>query len=152
MVRTKSQPSRRGHSMGIAHTRWATKGSKTDLNAHPHTDASGRIAIVHNGALYNADALRTWLEAKGCVFWGDTDSEVIAKLIGYIYYLEKDNQNGKWGLKEAVEKALSICEGTWVSPCWSRDSRWSRKRSRQSHNYTDLRVSILCSGTCGHVH
>ena len=101
--------------MGIAHTRWATQGSKTDFNAHPHTDASGRIAVVHNGALYNADALRTWLEAKGCVFWGDTDSEVIAKLIGYVYYSNKDNKSNNGRLKEAVEKALSYCEGTWVS-------------------------------------
>ena len=101
--------------MGIAHTRWATQGSKTDFNAHPHTDASGRIAVVHNGALYNADALRTWLEAKGCVFWGDTDSEVIAKLIGYVYYSNKENNSSKGRLKEAVEKAVSYCEGTWVS-------------------------------------
>ena len=101
--------------MGIAHTRWATQGSKTDFNAHPHTDASGRIAVVHNGEIYNADALRTWLESMGLVFWGDTDSEVIAKLIGYAYYLEKDSNKNKRGLKEAVEKALSYCEGTWVS-------------------------------------
>ena len=118
-VRTKSQLSHQGHSMGIAHTRWATQGAKTDCNAHPHTDASGRIAVVHNGDIYNSNVLRTWLEAKGCAFYGETDSELIAKLIG-VYYSENDNKNKtKCGLKQAVEKAMSHCEGTWVCICSS---------------------------------
>ena len=117
LVRTKSLPSRPGHSVGIAHTRWATQGAKTDDNAHPHTDASGRIAVVHNGVLYNAHGLRCWLERKGYDFQGDTDTEVIAKLIGHVYRVDKENHDAsgsKCGLKNAVEKALSYCEGTWV--------------------------------------
>lgn len=103
--------------MGIAHTRWATQGAKADRNAHPHTDASGRIAVVHNGDIYNSNVLRTWLEARGCAFYGETDSELIAKLIG-VYYAENGNKNKtKCGLKQAVEKAMSHCEGTWVSVC-----------------------------------
>lgn len=75
--------------------------------------------MVHNGDIYNSDELRTWLEAKGCVFYGETDTELIAKLIG-VYYSENDNNNkAKVGLKQAVEKALSHCEGTWVSVCSS---------------------------------
>lgn len=92
--------------MGIAHTRWATHGSKTDANAHPHTDSSGKIAIVHNGALNNANELRRELTQMGHSFTSQTDSEVIAKLIGYYY-------DGKCTLKEATEKALARCDGTW---------------------------------------
>ncbi len=93
-------------SMGIAHTRWATQGARTNENAHPHTDAAGRIAVVHNGNINNYDALRKELiEVHKISLQGQTDSEVLAKLIGHYY-------NGD-NLKHAVEKALSRCDGTW---------------------------------------
>ncbi|GAX19814.1 glucosamine--fructose-6-phosphate aminotransferase [Fistulifera solaris] len=93
-------------SMGIAHTRWATQGARTNENAHPHTDAAGRIAVVHNGNINNYDALRKELiEVHKISLQGQTDSEVLAKLIGHYY-------NGD-NLKQAVEKALSRCDGTW---------------------------------------
>jgi glutamine---fructose-6-phosphate transaminase (isomerizing) len=66
---------------GIAHTRWATHGEPSDVNAHPHTDARGRFAIVHNGIIENARALRSRLEADGVAFVSETDSEVLAHLI-----------------------------------------------------------------------
>lgn len=96
-----------GHPIGIAHTRWATHGGKTDENAHPHTDSSGKIALVHNGTLNNANELRRELQSRGHVFTSQTDTEVIAKLIGEIYEKEKCS------LKDATEKATARCDGTW---------------------------------------
>jgi len=96
-----------GHTLGIAHTRWATHGGKTDENAHPHTDSSGKIALVHNGTLTNANDLRRALKAEGHVFTSQTDTEVIAKLVGKYYAM------GNLSLKEATEKALNVCDGTW---------------------------------------
>ena len=93
-----------GHSVGIAHTRWATHGGKTDENAHPHTDSSGKIALVHNGTLNNANELRKELQELGHIFTSQTDTEVIAKLIGHCY---------DGDLKSATEKALSRCDGSW---------------------------------------
>ncbi|CAB9511667.1 fructose-6-phosphate aminotransferase [Seminavis robusta] len=96
-----------GHHVGIAHTRWATHGGKTDANAHPHIDSSGKIALVHNGTLNNANDLRRMLAKKGHSFTSQTDTEVIAKLIGDIYHAEGIH------LKEATEKALTMCDGSW---------------------------------------
>jgi len=97
-----------GHNIGIAHTRWATHGGKTDANAHPHTDSSGKIALVHNGTINNTNELRKELQSRGHVFSSETDTEVIAKLIGEYY-----EKNGCTSLKEAVEQALSRCDGSW---------------------------------------
>src|ERR1044072_7409109 len=66
---------------GIAHTRWATHGEPSDRNAHPHSDGTGRYAVVHNGIIENAAALRAQLVAQGTTFSSDTDTEVIAHLV-----------------------------------------------------------------------
>jgi glucosamine--fructose-6-phosphate aminotransferase (isomerizing) len=97
-----------GHSfaatLGIAHTRWATHGAPNDNNAHPHVDGSGRIAVVHNGIVENYRALREWLERSGHQFSTDTDTEIVAHLIGEFY--EGD-------LTKAVRLALSQVRGTY---------------------------------------
>ena len=74
-------PKRLKGSPGIAHTRWATHGAPDDRNAHPHLDASGRVAVVHNGIIENATELRAQLEANGVPFASETDTEVLAHLV-----------------------------------------------------------------------
>ena len=89
---------------GIAHTRWATHGAPTDINAHPHLDASGRIALVHNGIIENYRALRTYLEQRGVIFTSETDTEVLAQLVGHFY---------DGDLEHAVRQALREVVGTY---------------------------------------
>lgn len=92
-------------TLGIAHTRWATHGAPSKNNAHPHTDKSGRIAMVHNGIIENYSVIREKLKKEGITCKTDTDSEVLAQLIGK-YYTNGD-------LHEAVRKALSQVVGTF---------------------------------------
>jgi len=105
----------KGHSIGIAHTRWATHGGKTDANAHPHTDFKNRIAVVHNGTINNAYDLKKKLIAEGIAFKSETDTEVIAHLIG------KNLDKGE-NIKDAVSHALSLCDGSWGLAVIHKDS------------------------------
>jgi len=89
---------------GIAHTRWATHGPPTEVNAHPHLDRSGEIALVHNGIIENYRSLRARLEGNGHHFYSETDTEVLAHLIG-----ECDHGD----LFQAVCDALHQVEGTF---------------------------------------
>ena len=100
--------------LGIAHTRWATHGVPNQINAHPHTDTTGRIALIHNGIIENYQTIKTKLESNGYKFSTDTDTEALVNLIAEYY------QNGS-SLEEAVRAALSQVEGTYGIAVISRD-------------------------------
>ena len=74
---------------GIGHTRWATHGGPTDINAHPHASSDGQLAVVHNGIIENADNLRRVLEHQGFSFVSETDTEVIANLLAASYLADE---------------------------------------------------------------
>jgi glucosamine--fructose-6-phosphate aminotransferase (isomerizing) len=93
-------------SVGIAHTRWATHGEVTDANAHPHTDTSGRFAVVHNGIVENADRLRAQLVTDGVELVSDTDTEALVHLIAA---RAKQTET----LEDAVRAVLGVVEGTY---------------------------------------
>ena len=102
--------------IGMAHTRWATHGAPTEINAHPHTDDSGRIAVVHNGIIENYAALKKLLEEKGHKFASQTDTEVLAVLIGDLYEqlrIQNGLPVGASLLQRAVQAALHEVEGTY---------------------------------------
>ncbi len=92
-----------GHN-GIGHTRWATHGGVTDENAHPHTDCSGKISIVHNGIIENYTQIKDKLISKGHTFKSETDTEVIAHLIEDIYAGD---------LTQAVRETIKHLKGTY---------------------------------------
>ncbi len=97
-------PKRFAGKLGIGHTRWATHGPATDANAHPHLDAAGSVAVVHNGIIDNASALRRRLSEAGVELVSDTDTEVLAHLIGSS---DADTLEGR------VSAALAQVEGTY---------------------------------------
>ncbi len=105
-------------TVGIGHTRWATHGVPNTTNAHPHIDCTGKIVLVHNGIIENYSTLKKWLISKGCEFKTETDTEVLANLIGYFY----ENCKGKNGdqapegcnrFEWAVQQALNEVYGTY---------------------------------------
>ncbi len=101
-----------GQTIGIGHTRWATHGQPNQINAHPHIDYTGKIAIVHNGIIENYTSLKKWLIEQGATFKSETDSEVVSNLIGYFYSKadpEKETDNFEW----AVQRALNQIVGTY---------------------------------------
>jgi glucosamine--fructose-6-phosphate aminotransferase (isomerizing) len=93
-------------TVGIGHTRWATHGEPNKINAHPHLDAAGNIAVVHNGIIENAEQLRDQLTAAGVPLVSDTDTEALAHLIA------AEMTDGS-SLEDAVLRALSRVEGTY---------------------------------------
>lgn len=103
-AKLESSPGFKG-TLGIAHTRWATHGGVTEPNAHPHRDDRSGIALIHNGIIENYAALRTYLEEKGHSFSSETDTEVLAMLIGELY--EGD-------LEAAVQSALREVTGAYA--------------------------------------
>lgn len=103
--------------LGLGHTRWATHGAPTTENAHPHSDCSGNVVVVHNGIIENYHSLREELKDLGHKFTSETDTEVLAHLVEE--YLPKDKE-GVSVLEEALKKALSRVEGSYaVAVLWT---------------------------------
>ncbi|UCC96718.1 MAG: glutamine--fructose-6-phosphate transaminase (isomerizing) [Phycisphaerales bacterium] len=105
-------------TFGIGHTRWATHGRPNTVNAHPHADYTGKIAVVHNGIIENYGTLKTWLANEGATFTSETDTEIIAALIGYFYAKCAEDEAGilhgnqnkfEW----SVQRALRELHGTF---------------------------------------
>ncbi|OPJ61400.1 glutamine--fructose-6-phosphate transaminase (isomerizing) [Clostridium oryzae] len=92
-------------TIGIGHTRWATHGEPSDLNAHPHTNCKNTISVVHNGIIENYLSIKEWLSSKGYTFKTETDTEVIPNLIDYYY---------EGSLLDAVIKAAAKMEGSYA--------------------------------------
>ena len=93
--------------IGIGHTRWATHGVPNDVNAHPHTDCLGCIAVVHNGIIENYSVLKQQLISRGHIFRSETDTEVVAHLVEEAYASEKD-------LLSAVQKVVPMLTGSYA--------------------------------------
>lgn len=91
--------------VGIGHTRWATHGEPSDLNAHPHTDVKGGIAVVHNGIIENHESLRRFLEGTGARFVSQTDTEVVAHLLNHLY---------DGDMKRTLCRAMGMLEGSYA--------------------------------------
>ena len=93
--------------IGIGHTRWATHGEPSDINAHPHTSANGHFVLIHNGIIENYASLKSKLTKRGYSFYSETDTEVLANLIEYIYL------KGKVSAEIAVRLALTKVVGAY---------------------------------------
>jgi glucosamine--fructose-6-phosphate aminotransferase (isomerizing) len=105
-------------SLGIGHTRWATHGEPNTVNAHPHLDSTGKIAVVHNGIIENYATLKTWLQNEETAFASETDTEVIANLIGHFYAKGDEGEgrkqsDGQNKFEWAVQRALHELHGTF---------------------------------------
>jgi glutamine---fructose-6-phosphate transaminase (isomerizing) len=100
-------------TIGVGHTRWATHGEPNDTNAHPHTDARHRVAVVHNGIIENADALRDQLTADGVKFVTETDTECLAHMVAAELAKAEGSGNEDLTLQDAVIATLRRVEGTY---------------------------------------
>ncbi len=94
---------------GIGHIRWATHGAPTVLNAHPHTCNCGNLTVVHNGIIENYKELKEELEAKGCTFRSQTDTETVAHLVASIYGEVKDLTKAVHLASERIQGAYALC-------------------------------------------
>lgn len=111
---------------GIAHTRWATHGEPSDLNAHPHYSEDGNIALVHNGTIENYKVLRDALKQHGCQFKSDTDTEVLVQLIEYI------RVSNKCSIFMAVREALKQVVGAYAIAVIEKNNPHTIIAARQS--------------------
>ncbi len=107
-LETRAQAGNIGGNLGIAHTRWATHGEPSDVNAHPHVSQSGEIALVHNGTIENYAVLKQALADHGYEFKSETDTEVLVQLIEYIKHTTSCS------LLDAVREALLQVEGAYA--------------------------------------
>ncbi len=127
-------------TFGIGHTRWATHGEPSTVNAHPHLDYTGKIAVVHNGIIENYGTLKTWLRNEGAAFASETDTEVIANLIGYFYAKgdSEEEQNKSDGQSYGLRRKAS------PSGLTENKFEWAIQRALQELHGT-FGLAIVCS-------
>jgi glucosamine--fructose-6-phosphate aminotransferase (isomerizing) len=106
--------------IGMGHTRWATHGEPNDTNAHPHQSMLGKFVIIHNGIIENYSKLKVGLEAAGYKFNSETDTEVLANLIEYVF-LQNQSNGDPMNAEEAVRAALNMVEGAYGLVVMSED-------------------------------
>jgi glucosamine--fructose-6-phosphate aminotransferase (isomerizing) len=111
-------------TIGIGHTRWATHGMVTDVNAHPHPSSSGEVAIVHNGIIENHEELKKELEERGYIFKSQTDSEVIANLLQYHYDKTKE-------IKKSVIETVAELKGNYAFVAVFQDGSLAAARNHE---------------------
>jgi len=99
-------------TVGISHTRWATHGAPNRVNAHPHFDFSKKILVVHNGIIENYQSLKKMLEGRGIRFVSETDTEVVAQLIGW-YYQQSDSRD-RTAFEDSVRRTIADLEGAFA--------------------------------------
>jgi glucosamine--fructose-6-phosphate aminotransferase (isomerizing) len=128
-------------SVGIAHTRWATHGGKTDANSHPHISSDCKFSLVHNGIVDNYKELKTTLIRHCYAFQSDTDSEVIVNLLAYNYTTSKD-------VVESITKTISLLQGTWGLVILCSDTPDSMYCTRRG---SPLLIGMHIGQTDGHV-
>ncbi len=113
-------------NVGIGHTRWATHGEPSDINAHPHTTQFGNLAIIHNGIIENYETIRQELTNRGHAFYSETDTEVLVHLI------EEIQMNNRCSLEKAVQLALKRVEGAYAIIVMSRNDPEKLVAARKS--------------------
>lgn len=125
-------------TIGIAHTRWATHGEPNDINAHPHLDETGHIAIVHNGTIENYNILKKALIEHGCTFKSETDTEVLVQLISYI------KRTTGCSLLDAVRETLTQVIGAYAIAVIDTDTPDTIIAARKS---SPLVIGLAVDGT-----
>jgi glucosamine--fructose-6-phosphate aminotransferase (isomerizing) len=138
-------------TVGIAHTRWATHGAKTDTNSHPHLSQDGKFTVVHNGIIENYKKIQEFLKEHGYINSSETDTECIANLLSY-YYHETEQS-----VEEALRQTLNDLEGTWGLVIICKDTPNTLYCTRQGspllvgHSDKSVLVTSEQSGFCGRI-
>lgn len=140
------------HNLGIAHTRWATHGGKTDLNSHPHTSYDGKFTLVHNGIIENYKEIRKILHENSIENVSETDTECIVNLLALNYSNDTNSS-----VEGALKKTIDILQGTWGLVIMCVDYPDTLFCTRQGspllvgHTETSVIITSEQSGFCGKI-